>query len=580
MVPPHPLPLLGLKSAATRSPSATEKKEATSPSRWLGLFQPWSLSIGGPVTRPLATSAEPHPASSSTEGAHLPPLSPPPSLLETLPHPLPMPEPTKFHDDDMRDPLPYGHLTAATIEARYGTRPALLSDKIFTLPPSPLPTSVSSHSPRVTGRRDTLPAAGQRGSLVKVTGCDVLMPGGVVLKDEPLFVRDGKVVDGSEAFFGKDTEDNRIINLGDEESETATRRLIVPGFIDVQINGSFGVDFANVHDVVERDGVNRVARGLAKMGVTAFCPTVVSSDKEVYRQPRSVADGAEILGAHVEGPFICPDKNGAHDESVLRTAPRGYADVEECYGLSESTVVRVMTLAPEVEGLMEVIPELRRRGVVVSLGHTNASVGTCEEAVKMGATMVTHLFNAMQPFHHRDPGPVGLVGSSPETGPRPYFGIIADGIHVHPSSVRIAWASNQKGCVLVTDAISAAAVDVSFEDETAARKSGESFTLGRQKIMRTKDGGVVLEGTECLAGSIATMPLCIRNLMKFTGCTLAQAIDAATVAPASAVGAFGRKGCLRPGADADFVVLDLVDGEDGVEDFRIVKVFVGGEEVV
>ena len=198
--------------------------------------------------------------------------------------------------------------------------------------------------------------------------------------------------------------------------------------------------------------------------------------------------------------------------------------------------------------------------------------------------MITHLFNAMLPFHHRDPGIVGLVGSINDNIPAPYFGIIADGIHVHPSSIRMAYLAHPNGAILVTDAISAAEADKN-ENFSTSSTTQQIFTLGTKRVLRKSNTTVVLADTEnTLAGSVATMPECVKNFMKFTSCSLTEAIYAASTAPAIALGLEGVKGSLREGADADFLVLEFEDDETYSSNSReinfiISRVFISGEEL-
>ncbi|KAJ3140374.1 putative N-acetylglucosamine-6-phosphate deacetylase [Physocladia obscura] len=407
--------------------------------------------------------------------------------------------------------------------------------------------------------------------ITKFTNCDVLRNGKIV-KDETLWVRGGKIVDPAALFYGSFDGPNEVVNLGDKKS------LIVPGFLDLQINGYFGCDFAETENIGEN--IDKVAKGLVKYGVTSFCPTLVSSHPEIYHKvlpiishKRGTFSGrAEVLGAHIEGPFLAEAKKGAHDVTTLKSAPNGYADLLECYGptFEEKGAVTILTVAPELEGLHACIQDLRKRSdIIVSLGHTEASYKDAEAAVAAGATMVTHLFNAMEAFHHRDPGPVGLIGCSLQNSAveKPYYGIIADGVHADPSSVRIAYVAHPEGCILVTDAIAAAGVE------------GDNFMLGTMRVRRKSSVEVVIDGTDTLAGSVVTMPTCIQNLVRFTGCTLAQAINAATVHPAKSIGIIDRKGTLMPGTDADFVILDGFDESDSSV-FSIAQVYINGERAI
>ncbi|KAI9326522.1 putative N-acetylglucosamine-6-phosphate deacetylase-like protein, partial [Obelidium mucronatum] len=179
--------------------------------------------------------------------------------------------------------------------------------------------------------------------------------------------------------------------------------------------------------------------------------------------------------------------------------------------------------------------------------------------------MLTHLFNAMPPFHHRNPGPMGVLGFHhlPHETKKPFYGLITDGIHSSPSSVRVAYKAHPEGAVLVTDAMAGAGLE------------GDEFMLGSMHVTRKGPMEVVITGTDTLAGSVATMPFCITNLVEFSGCTLAEAVNAATIAPAKCIGVYPQKGSLMEGSDADFVVLDgLDDLDEGV--FTVTRVLCWG----
>ena len=265
---------------------------------------------------------------------------------------------------------------------------------------------------------------------------------------------------------------------------------------------------------------------LPRWGVTSWLPTVVTAPEDLRRRAVPAiasaplaAGAAEPLGVHLEGPFLADGRTGAHDRRWV-TAP-----VDE--GWSREGGVAVVTLAPELPGALALIGLLVDRGVVVSIGHTDASLAEVGAAIDSGATWVTHLFNAMAPLHHRAPGPIAAA----LTDPRVRFGVIADGIHVDPAAVRVAWQAAGERLVLVTDAVAA---------------------LGAPG--HVPGGGVRLpDGT--LAGSDLSMDQAVRNLVAFTGCSPQQAIAAATSSPAAVLGLTDR-GALRPGAIADVVVLD------------------------
>jgi N-acetylglucosamine-6-phosphate deacetylase len=212
---------------------------------------------------------------------------------------------------------------------------------------------------------------------------------------------------------------------------------------------------------------------------------------------RMFEDGAESLGAHCEGPFLNPTKNGIHDVEVLREA-FSIADVEECYGVANITPqsegdvvpVKMVTAAPERGNMQGLIPELRSRDIIFSIGHSEATYEDASAAVARGATMITHLFNAMRPLHHRNPGVFGVLGIA-ESLPRPYFGIIADGIHLHPTTVKIAFNAHPEGFILVTDAMHL----VGLPDGVYP------WTNGEQQCNIVKEGPkLLLENSNTIAG--------------------------------------------------------------------------------
>ncbi|KAM5152587.1 N-acetylglucosamine-6-phosphate deacetylase isoform 2-T2 [Mantella aurantiaca] len=316
------------------------------------------------------------------------------------------------------------------------------------------------------------------------------------LQWEDLWVRQGRILNPEKLFFDeKGAADVKVDCHG---------RILAPGFIDTQINGGFGVDFSQETDNVKQ-GISLVARNILSHGVTSFCPTLVTSPTSLYHKvlPQiAVHDGgpqgAGVLGIHLEGPYISSEKKGAHPERCLRSySGRGFSEVMETYGTLDG--VSIVTLAPEMERSKEVIKELVQRGICVSLGHSIANLSQAEVAVNEGASFITHLFNAMLPFHHRDPGIVGLLTSDRiPAGRTVYYGMIADGIHTNPAALRIAHRAHPNGLVLVTDAI------------TAMGLGPGKHTLGQQQILI--DGfNAYVAGTHTLAGSIATMDMCVRH---------------------------------------------------------------------
>lgn len=309
---------------------------------------------------------------------------------------------------------------------------------------------------------------------------------------------------------------------------------ILPGLLDIQLNGAFGDDFAD-----PTADMARICRGLPRFGVTGFVPTIVTSPVAAYagaianvgRMP--AAGEARALGAHIEGPFISPLHPGTHDPAQLRRP-----SVEEARGWLEAGPVRYVTLAPELPGALELVEFLVGRGVRVSMGHTDATWADAEAAVAAGATQATHLFNAMRPFRHRDPGVAGFVLANPVAA-----GVIADGVHVSFEALRVvARAKGPDDIFLVTDALSGLGLP-----------PGAYVLAGREYI---SDGtcGRLADGT--LSGSLLPLNRALRNLVERVGLDPAQAVRMATVNPARALGLDATLGRVETGRTADLVVVD------------------------
>ncbi|CAG9771367.1 unnamed protein product [Ceutorhynchus assimilis] len=390
----------------------------------------------------------------------------------------------------------------------------------------------------------------ENNKLLRFVNCSIIRDHKVIKED--IWVRDGKIVDPEKIFY-----DEKII---EDERIDCGNRLIAPGLIEIQINGGYGYDFS-FEDKTE-EGLTMVAKKLLEHGVTAFCPTIVTSPVEVYHKilPKfgykaGGAHGATILGAHVEGPFINTIKKGAHPEECISNFQQGMLQVESTYGSLEN--VRILTLAPELVNSSVVIRKLKEKNIVVSLGHSMADLNTSEEAMLSGASLITHLFNAMLPFHHRDPGLVGLLASDKMTETNSIsFGIIADGIHTHPAALRIAYRIHPDGLILITDAISALGL------ETGKHKIG-------QLDIEIKNHKAFIANTNTLCGSIASLIECVRNLILATGCPVEYALESASLHPAKVLGIHDKKGTLNYGADADFIIL--------TDRFNIYSTWINGE---
>jgi len=337
-------------------------------------------------------------------------------------------------------------------------------------------------------------------------------------------------------------EDGRVTAVG--LPARAGRGLAVPGFVDLQVNGFGGVDFLDA----DADGYRRAGDALLESGVTAYLPTLITSpEAQVLAAMREVPrDDARprILGMHLEGPFLSPNRLGTHEASSRRDP-----DVALLDRLLDAGTVRLMTLAPELPGAELLIDRLLERGIAVSLGHSDATAAQANAAFDRGARSVTHIFNAMRPFLHRDPGIVGAALARKDV----VVSIILDGIHLAPETAQVVHRAASGRVALITDAITAAGV------------ADGSYPFGNFDVHVHE--GTVRGPDGVLAGSVLTMIEAVRNLYGL-GASLEEAVAAGTSTPARVLGDpdLGRIGVGLP---ADVVVLN-----DRVE---IERVLVGGE---
>ena len=350
-----------------------------------------------------------------------------------------------------------------------------------------------------------------------------------------LLVEDGRIMEVTTLSSRAVPAGARLVDFGSN--------LLAPGFVDIHIHGGGG------HDVMEADSdaLPTVERLLARHGVSSYFPTTVTApvDNIVATLDRlataieSSKDArqdlrAQPLGIHLEGPFISHPRRGVHPpELLLQPSMKIFED----FWQAARGHIRIMTIAPELPGSQELIAESVKRGICVSLGHSDADFKTARNAVTMGARHATHTFNAMRPLSHREPGIIGEV----LTDARLTADFIADGIHVDPAVVKLLWQSKgSDASVLITDAISATGM------------GDGRYPLGSIEVV-VKDGKCLSNGK--LAGSVLTMDQAVLNLMRFTACSLQEALQPATVNPARVAGTAERRGVLAPGAAADVVVL-------------------------
>ncbi len=312
---------------------------------------------------------------------------------------------------------------------------------------------------------------------------------------------------------------------------------LLPGFIDVQVNGGGGALFNNTPDVA---ALRTIAQAHRRFGTTAMLPTLISDDVAVMREAiaamrEAIAQGVPgVIGIHLEGPYIAPARKGTHDASKFRVP-----DEEEiALAASLDNGVTLLTLAPERVPL-ETIRALVERGVIVAAGHTAGTYEEIREGLDAGVRGFTHLYNAMSPLQGRDPGTVGAALEDPHS----WCGVIVDGVHVHPASLRVALAAKPRGKVfLVTDAM-----PMVGSDSPAFELYGEVITAV---------DGVVRNAAGSLAGSALDMATAVRNTVQLLGLPLAEASRMASTYPARFIGLGERYGHIAAGYAADFVLLD------------------------
>ena len=325
----------------------------------------------------------------------------------------------------------------------------------------------------------------------------------------------------------------------------ASGRTVVPGFVDVHIHGGGG------HDVMQgtREALELITATVAAHGTTSLvATTVTASEKETRDSVAGIAHfilntsqyparelSAEILGIHFEGPFISPARRGVHPAKwIVAPSPELLAQLlKEARGTAQ-----ILTLAPELPGALELIIKARQAGLIVSLGHTDATYEQAQAAIEAGASHAAHVFNAMRPFSHRGTGVIGAVLTSPKVSAE----LIADGVHVDDAAMRmLVELKTPERVILVSDGISATGMP------------DGKYQLGMFEVKVS--GGVARNAEGKLAGSTLTLDRAMRNMVAL-GVPLSSALRMVTANPARQIGLGARKGVLAPGADADLVFLD------------------------
>jgi N-acetylglucosamine-6-phosphate deacetylase len=334
------------------------------------------------------------------------------------------------------------------------------------------------------------------------------------------------------------------MSLPTDATEIVARdKVAMPGFVDVHIHGAGG------HDVMEgtEEGLAAVTKTLARRGTTSIVATTVTADpnritracegiaKYICTQRESNDARAEVLGIHFEGPFLNPVRRGVHPEEWLK-APS--TDLLEKFVAASDGKALMITLAPELPGAMACIDAAVKAGMVVGMGHTDATYEEARAAIAHGAHHAVHVYNAMRPFSHRDTGVIGAVLTSPNVTAE----LIADGVHVEEPAMRLLLQAKSGGCViLISDGISATGMP------------DGNYRLGDLEIIVS--GGVCRNAEGKLAGSTLTLDRALRNVVAL-GKSLPDTVQMLTANPATLLGLEFKKGALRPGADADILLFD------------------------
>ena len=354
------------------------------------------------------------------------------------------------------------------------------------------------------------------------------------------------------AFHRQDLYTNgKIITASDEVNDgkviDAEGLYVLPGLVDIHTHGAVGHDFCD-GDIT---GLKKIAEYEKSCGITSFCPTSMTfSESRLSKifetvnnlHPSDNDNLARIAGINMEGPFIASSKKGAQNGDYIQNP-----DIEMFARLNEKcdNQIRIVTVAPELDGSMDFISKYQDK-VTISLGHSDASYETAAAAIKAGATHVTHLFNAMPPLNHRNPGIIGAAADSENV----MVEIICDGIHLHPSILRTAFKTfSDERVILISDSM-----------EATGMPDGE-YELGGQRVYKDGAHATLSDGT--IAGSVSNLFDCMRNAISF-GIPPESAIKAATCNPAKSIGLLGKIGTLAVNAYADIILLN--------KDFELVRV--------
>ncbi|MFS0890754.1 N-acetylglucosamine-6-phosphate deacetylase [Peribacillus frigoritolerans] len=353
-------------------------------------------------------------------------------------------------------------------------------------------------------------------------------------------VVDGKIAEVGPASQYKQDDDAKVITLSPDYQ-------VIPGAIDIHIHGASNSDAMDA----THDALSTMAKTLPKEGTTSFLATTMTQSTQAIESAllnagkyieNQTQENAEIVGVHLEGPFISPARKGAQPEDYIVdpdvTLFKRWQEMAE-------NQIKLVTLAPEQPNGLDLAAHLRGTGVVASIGHSDATYDQIDEAIQAGTTHVTHLYNGMRGLHHREPGVLGAAYLRDEL----YVELIADGIHCRPEMIKLAYDQiTSERMILITDSLRAKWLEKG------------TYDLGGQPVNVDETKATLSDGT--LAGSILKMNDAIKNTMKYTGCSMTDIIKMTAENPAKQLQIFDRKGSIQVGKDADLVILnDRLDVE-------------------
>lgn len=375
----------------------------------------------------------------------------------------------------------------------------------------------------------------------------------MIIKDANVFTQDNRFVRGDVI-----VRDGRFVHAtgeqpADEEVVDARNLMMIPGLVDIHFHGCKGADMCDG----TKEALDVIMDYEASVGVTSVCPATMTIPRDELLAVMKNAGaysyhgGAHLVGINMEGPFISPSKKGAQAaENIMHCDYEYFCQLQEAAG----GLIKLVDIAPEEPGAMEFIDEVKGK-VVVSLAHTASDYDTAKEAIEHGASHATHLYNAMPPMNHRNPGVIGAVRDSSEC----HVELICDGVHIHPSVIRATYAMfGAERIILISDSMRATGLE-----------DGE-YTLGGQPVKVRGNLATLHDGT--IAGSATNLMDCLRFVVREAGIPLETAVMCATANPAREIGIFDEVGSITAGKRADFILLN--------QNLEIVRVYIDGKELI